>query len=273
MDYVQNEESIQISIIMATYNCEDTIIDAINSILHQSFTKWEFVICDDCSTDHTYRILESYQEQYPDKFFIIRNEYNSKLPYSLNRCLKMARGKYIARMDSDDISLPDRLQKQYDYLECHPEYHVVGCSMIRFDENGEYDKYEAVNNPNKYTLIKEVPFCHATIMMRKTTYDALDGYVVSKRTERGQDLDMWFRFYAKGFSGNNISEALYKVCEDRKAIKRRRIKYDIYLVQTRYIGFKLLGFPKSKYIYILKPIVSRIVPRKMKLYLRRTGRL
>lgn len=265
--------SIDVSVIMATYNCEKTVKAAIDSIISQTMTNWEFVICDDCSTDATYQILLSYKDAYPDRFKILRNDKNSKLPYSLNKCLENSRGKYIARMDADDVSMPTRLEKQLKYLNDYPEYAVCGTSMIRFDESGEYDKYEAVMNPDKNTLLTQVPFCHATIMMKKSVYDALNGYVVSKRTERGQDLDMWFRFFAKGFRGNNISEALYKVCEDRNAIKRRKLKYDLYMCQTRYLGFKELGFRKAQYVFVFKPLISRMIPRKMKLYLRRKGKI
>lgn len=258
----------KISVIMATYNCQNSVKQAIDSILQQTFTDWEFVICDDCSTDYTYDILQQYQKEYPEKFIILRNVHNSKLSYSLNQCLEHSRGEYIARMDGDDVSLPERFEKQLKYLESHSEYAVVGTSMIRFDEKSEYSVYHAVNNPDKYTLLREVPYCHATIMMRKTAYDALNGYTVAKRTERGQDADMWFRFYEKGFSGNNIQEPLYKVCEDRNAMKRRKLKYAIYVTQTRLIGFKRLHYPITKYYLAFRPIVSHFVPRKWKLWWR-----
>ncbi len=257
----------RVSVIMATYNCEDTLKRSIESILNQTYSDWEFVICDDCSTDSTYKILQEYKEKYPEKFLILRNEKNSKLPYSLNQCLAVASGEYIARMDADDVSLPERFEKQVAYLDAHSEHAVVGTSMVRFDENSDYDVYKAEKNPNRFTLYKRVPFCHATIMMRKSAYDALNGYVVSNRTERGQDLDLWFRFYAMGFEGNNLDEPLFKVLEDRNAIKRRKFKYSLYMTQTRYLGFKMLKYPISKWYLILTPIISDFVPRRLKLYM------
>lgn len=257
-----------ISIIMATFNCEDTLCTAIESIIMQTYQNWEFVICDDCSTDNTWNILQEYKIKYPEKFTLIRNNVNSKLPYSLNQCLNHSKGKYVARMDADDISLPERLEKQLKYLEEHSEYDVVGCSMIRFDESGDYDTYYAVEEPNKFTLLKEVPYCHATIMMRKRAYDAINGYTVSKRTERGQDLDLWFRFYEARFTGNNIHEPLYKVYEGRKAIKRRKFKFALYATLTKLIGFKKLHFPIYDYIYAFIPIISHFIPRNVKLFMR-----
>mgnify|MGYP003315936127 CR=1 FL=1 len=259
----------KVSVIMATYNCEDTIKEAIESIINQTYSNWELVICDDCSTDNTYNLLLEYKEKYPEKIVLIRNEKNSKLPCSLNRCLEKVTGEYIARMDGDDISTPERLEKQVEFLNNNPQYAVCGTDMVRFDETGEYGYYHSVTNPNKYTLLKEVPFCHATIMMRLEVYKDLNGYTVSDRTSRGQDVDLWFRFYSKGYEGNNIHIPLYKVREDKNYIRRGNIKNAWHVTQTRSIGFKLLDYPISKYYLIPLPIISYMVPRKLKLLRRK----
>jgi len=259
----------KISVIMATYNCCDTVRDSIESIINQTYENWEFVICDDCSEDDTFSILNEYSSRYPGKFIITRNEVNSKLPFSLNRCIEKATGDYIARMDADDISEPERFAEQVKFLEEHPEYSVVGTDMARFDENGIYSYYHSVNNPDRFTLLYEVPFCHATIMMRAEVYRQLGGYTVSPRTVRGQDVDLWYRFFAHGFSGNNIHSALYRVREDESALKRRTFKSSIYASQTRWIGFHLLNYPVWRYYLVIQPIISALLPRKLKLEIRR----
>lgn len=261
------EEKSKVSVIMAIFNCQDTLSEAIESIINQTYKNWEFIICDDCSTDNSYEIAKSYEKKYPNKFKVIKNSKNSKLSYSLNHCLKYANGKYIARMDGDDISLPQRFEKQVEILDKNLDIAVVGTSMMRFDENGDYSLYEALEKPNKLILKNEVPFCHATIMMRKKVYDKLNGYIVSKRTERGQDLDLWFRFYSKNFQGINLKEVLYRVREDRKAINRRKLKYAIYASQTKWLGFNLIQMPIKYYPFILYPIISYFIPRKLKLSL------
>lgn len=254
----------KVSVLMATYNAEKTLDVAIESVLNQTYQNWQFIICDDCSTDGTYNKLLEYKEKYPDKFIIIQNEKNSKLAYSLNHCLKYADGEYIARMDADDISLPERFSKQVEFLNSNPDIAVVGTSMIRFDENGDFGELKSYQNPDKYILKTAVPYFHATIMMRKEAMDEIGGYTVLKRTERGQDLDLWFKFYAKGFEGSNLEESLYKVREDRDAIKRRKLKYDICFVKTRLIGFKMLKFPFRWRIYAIKPVLSHFIPYKLK---------
>ena len=254
---------VRVSIIMATYNCEDTLKKSIDSILAQTYTDWEFVICDDCSTDGTLNILKEYEKQYPEKIIVIQNEVNSKLSFSLNHCLEVAKGAYIARMDGDDISVPERLEKQVRFLDEHPEYAVVSTAMTPFDENGTRPSRYMKPEPTKDDLVSRSPFAHATIMMRREAYDAVGGYTVSKRTTRGQDYDMWFRFFALGLKGYNMQEPLYLVLEDDKALKRRTFKTRCYEVQTKLKGYKLLHYPPQRYIYAFKPILTAVIPVKL----------
>lgn len=257
----------KISIITGIYNCSKTLPEAIESILNQTYSDWELILCDDGSVDDTYKVADSYRNRYPDKIKLIRNESNSGLPKTLNNCLSIADGEYIARMDGDDISLPDRFEKQVYFLETHPDIDCVGTGMIRFDENGDFDKVYPIENPDKFTL-KMYPLCyHATLMMKKECYDAIGGYQSLPRTIRCEDIDMWFRFASKGFRADNINECLYKVREDRNALKRRKFKYTINNVKTNLAGYKLLDYPASLYPFAIKPIVSHFIPYKLKVLL------
>lgn len=253
----------KVSIIMATYNCQDLLTISMDSILNQTYTDWEFIVCDDCSTDNTYMVLKEYECKYPEKIKVLKNDVNSKLSYSLNRCLQISKGKYIARMDADDVSLPERLTKQVEFLDEHPEFSVVGTAMIPFDEKGDRPVRYYKEIPDSSDMLRRSPFPHATIMMRKEAYDAVGGYTVSKRTARAQDYDMWFRFFELGLKGYNLQEPLYKVLEDDNAIKRRTLKSRCYEVQTKLIGYKKLNYPLYKYIFAFKPILSAIVPVKI----------
>ena len=130
-----------ITIIMSTYNCAATLPKALDSLLEQTYPHWELVACDDGSTDGSYAILQDYATRYPDKIRLLRNEENRGLPYSLNRCLAEAKTEYIARMDGDDISLPDRLAKQIAYLQAHPEVDMVGTAAIVSNGQEELARY------------------------------------------------------------------------------------------------------------------------------------
>lgn len=236
----------KISVIMSVYNCQATLREAIDSILAQTYENWEFVICNDASTDGTQAILDEYKSRFPDKFILIANEENKRLAFSLNRCLKYTTGEYVARMDGDDISVPERFEKEIDFLQTHPEYDLVGCAMQRFSkEGGMADIIGHPENVDKYSMRSGPPFCHATILTYKRVYDTLKGYTVAERTNRAQDYDLWFRFFAAGFTGYNLQEPLYLVREDMNAIRRRtfRVRWNAFKT-TRY-GYALLGFPKN----------------------------
>lgn len=234
----------KISIIMGIYNCSKTLPEAIDSILAQTYENWELIMCDDASTDDTYKIAEEYKNKYPEKIILIRNEKNSKLAFTLNHCLKYATGEFVARMDGDDISVPERFEKQIQFLKENPDIHLVGSSMQRFNEDGLHDIVSLPENVDKYILRTKSPFNHATILTYKYVYDELEGYTVAERTMRAQDMDLWFRFYHKGFVGVNLQEPLYLVREDENAIRRRTAKVRINAFKTARIGFKLLDYPK-----------------------------
>ncbi len=251
----------KISIIMGIYNCSETLPEAIESILAQTYENWELIMCDDCSTDDTYKVAEEYKNKYPDRIILVQNEKNSKLAFSLNHCLEMATGKYVARMDGDDIALPERFEKQVQFLNEHPDIHLVGTAMQRFDEDGLHDIHYPPEKVDRYTLRNRVPFCHATILTYKHVYDELNGYTVAERTVRGQDCDLWYRFFYKNFNGTNIMEPLYLVREDKNAIRRRTAKRRWYAYQTELIGYRLLNYPKRWLIRLtVMTFVKSITP-------------
>lgn len=253
----------KVSVIMGIYNCADTLGAAVDSIMNQTYENIELIMCDDGSSDNTYSEAEKYRDRYPEKITLLRNEKNMYLSATLNHCLEHATGYYVARMDADDISLPDRIEKQVVFLEQHPEYQLVGSSMILFDENGDGSILKRVEKPDKFALRYGTVFSHPTIMTYKSVYDALGGYTVSDRTVRGQDYDLWFRFYANGYKGYNIQEPLYRFREDINAIKRRTVKGRINNYRTTIIGFKLLKYPLAWYIRPTVELLKCFVPAKV----------
>lgn len=258
----------RVSVIMGIYNCENTLRAAIESILEQTYTDWELIMCDDASSDHTAEIAYEFVERYPDKVILLQNDANKKLAYSLNRCLERSKGEYIARMDADDLNLPTRYEKQVQFLDEHPEYAVVSCRAIIFDENGDRGIREKEGEPPKDCILTGLPFMHPTIMMRKSAYDLLGGYTVAKWTEKGQDANLWFKFTAAGLRGYTLGEPLYRYHESTSDLKRRTLKQAFYRSQNRYYGYKIINAPKRYYIFALKPILSALTPNFIKYYRR-----
>lgn len=208
-----------ISVVMSVYNGERYLVEAIDSILNQTYSDFEFIIINDCSTDKTAEILQSYNDA---RIKIINNDENLRLPASLNKGLRLAKGKYIARMDADDIALPDRFEKQISYLEKNQEVAVIGGSLIVFNEQeGEIYTQKADCNEllDKYYLIPS-PILHPTAMLRKSmTVD--EGYFYNEKYTSAQDYDLWLRI-AKKHKINNIADIVLKYRVHSNSISQQR---------------------------------------------------
>lgn len=259
----------RISVLMAIYNCADTLEEALDSLLAQTYQGFKVILCDDCSTDTTYEVAQKYISKYPDKFILIRNERNMKLPYSLNRCLELADTEYVARMDGDDISKPERFEKEIEFLDSNPEYALVSVPMIRFDENGifSHPKNTHLYSPTPKDFVHGSPFCHAPCVARTEVFKKVKGY--NEKIARGQDYDLWFRIYEAGFKGMNLADPLYMMRDDRNAIARRTLKSQLINAKTMSNGFRRLKLPFYYQVFALRPILVGLLPNFLYTYLHR----
>ena len=261
----------KVSILMSVYNCEKTVKKSIESIINQTFTDWEFIICDDGSKDNTYKILKEIARREP-RIVLVKNDKNRGLSYSLNHCLKFAKGIYCARMDGDDLCDSSRLKKQVEFLDNNEQYGFVSTRMTRFDENGTYQIPEPIESysPSEKDFIKGSPFCHAPVMIRKVAYDFVNGYRDIPQTLGVEDYDLWFRLYARGYKGYILQEPLYHMFDGRGAAKRRTFKRRLNEAWVRKEGYKKLKISLIYRIYILKPILLGFIPKFIyKKFLRR----
>lgn len=253
------DTSKKISILMGIYNCASTLNEAIDSIINQTYTNWEFIICDDGSTDNSYSIAKTY-EKGDSRFKVIKNKENKGLNATLNRCLKMASGEYIARMDGDDVSDPTRFQKEVEILNSYPEYAIVSTHMTTFDEGGDWGCIKTLEKPQINDFPTHVPmFCHAPCMIRKSAFIDVEGYTEEKKLLRVEDYHLWYKFYAKGYKGYNIQEPLYKMRDDRNALHRRTAQARFNGIYATFVGFKMLHLPKWMYIYAIKNAIVEVI--------------
>lgn len=254
------DETKKISILMGIYNCENTLREAIDSIVNQTYTNWKFIICDDGSSDKSFSIAKEYEQKDPDRFLVIKNKINMGLNATLNRCLSVADGDYIARMDGDDISVENRFEKEVDILNKHPEYAIVSSNMITFDENGEWGCIITLETPQRRDFPTQVPmFCHAPCMIRKEAFMDVEGYTEDPHLLRVEDYHLWYKFYAKGYRGYNIQEPLYKMRDDRNALHRRTPSARINGIYATFLGFKMLKLPVWMYIYAIKNAMVELI--------------
>ena len=257
----------KISVIMGIYNCAKTLPEAIESLLNQTYTDWKLIMCDDGSSDDTYTLAKEYQDKYPDRIIVIKNEKNMGLNYTLNHCLKYANGVYIARMDADDLCSADRFEKEVEFLDSNLEYSIVSTEMEYFDESGTWGRSNSKEYPQKEDFAAGTPFCHAPCMVRKEAYDSVEGYSVDKKLLRVEDYHLWIKMYSKGFKGANIKEPLYQMRDDRNATNRRKYRYRINEAYVRYLAIKKLNLKKKNYIYVLRPLIVGMLPTFLYEYL------
>lgn len=250
----------KISVIMGIYNCADTLSEALNSLLTQTFQDFEVIMCDDGSADSTLQIAQQYVDMYPEKFVLLKNDKNLGLNKTLNKCLAVAKGEYIARMDGDDISLPTRFEKEISALEQHPDFALVSTAMIHFDEGGDWKTSKVIEYPTKMDFIKHSPFFnHATCIIKKSVFLEVGGYSEDKRTLRFEDCNLWYKIYAHGYKGFNLKEPLYKMRDDAKAFKRRTFQSRLNSIYVQFTGYKMNKMPLYAYLYIVKNFVKNIV--------------
>lgn len=259
----------RISVIIGIYNCAKTLAEALDSLYAQTYQNFKIILCDDGSTDNTYQVAKEYANNHTN-IILIQNEQNMGLNYTLNHCLKYADTEYTARMDGDDISLPTRFEKEIEYLDAHPDISIVSCPMIHFDENGiyKYGKTRAAY-PQKKDFIHSTPFCHAPCLVRTNALKKVGGYSVDKKLIRVEDYHLWFKMYAAGYCGHNLSEHLYKMRDDRNATSRRSLKNRLNEVYVKFIGYRMLGLPIYYYIFTIKPLLIWLLPTPIYTYLHR----
>lgn len=260
----------RISVIMGIYNCAPTLAEALDSLLAQTYQGFKVIMCDDGSTDNTVEVAQTYVDRYPGKFILIRNERNLKLAATLNHCLEYVDTEYVARMDGDDISLPERFEKEIQFLDSHPDTAIVSCPMIYFDEDGDFRIGKGKGHyPAKDDFVNGTPFCHAPCMVRAEAYRAVGGYSVDPRLLRVEDYHLWFKMYAKGFKGYVLSEPLYKMRDDRDAVARRTWRNRLNEVHVRNIGYRMLDIPWYKRLYKFRPILVGLLPSPIYKFLHR----
>lgn len=214
----------EISVIMSVYNGERFLANSIESVLNQTFTNFEFLIIDDCSTDKSAEIIRQYSTT-DNRIKYLKNKQNIGLTKSLNKALQIAQGKYIARMDADDISLPERFRKQYNFLEKNQNTFLIGGWAIKIDEKAiETDvmKTRTSFNQLKKWLPKMNSFIHSTIMFRHEK-----NIFYREKFVYAQDYDFYLNLLSQNKMLCNLPEILikYRETSDSISIKNKLPQY------------------------------------------------
>lgn len=251
-----------ISVIIGAYNAEKTIERAISSILNQTYTDYEIIICDDASTDKTLEILLNMYKNIKNMTVLI-NSVNCGLAYCLNKCLRLCKGEFVARMDCDDVSYPQRFDKQLNFLLRNKYIAFVGCGANFVWADKIFRKICYPEFPTVTDLCRRNTFIHPTVIFRKAELLSVNGYCIEKYALRCEDYDLFFRLYANKLYGANLPEILFNYTENPFDTSKHTLDSRINEYIVRKIGFKSLKAPNKYKCYIYLPLLLAIIPKKI----------
>ncbi len=252
----------KISVIMGVYNCKniDALYRSVQSIIDQTYKNWEFVICNDGSTDNTLKILKDVAAL-DKRIKIVGYKENKGLANALNYCLNFSKGKYIARMDADDIASPYRFEKQIQFLETHKNFAFVGSIANVFNENGIWGILKMPEYPQKEDFLWNIPFIHPSMIFRKEVLLKIKGYSTEDINKRCEDYTLVMDLYSNGFKGYNFQEPLIDYYLENGTKKYRPMKDRIAEAKVRYIGYRKNKILLKGLLYIIKPLLIGLIPQ------------
>ena len=259
----------RISVVMPAYNAEKYIGEAIESILQQTFSDFEYIIIDDGSTDRTWEIIQEYAQK-DERIVIIQNKENLQISATLNKGIQMARWEYIARMDADDISMPERFEKQIAFLDDNPDVGIVWWVMQLFNQkwNIWIRKYYVTDAEIRKHLFFFSPFCHPSIMMRTELVRTVWGYDLDM--VYAEDYDLYFKLGTKAQFAN-LSETVlqYRVSDDWITASRlREMEIKTMLVRKRAVEKYWYSMRLVDKVYLfLQKLSAFFIRGKARIYL------
>ncbi|MCC8028895.1 MAG: glycosyltransferase [Lachnospiraceae bacterium] len=261
------KSGIKISVLMSVYNPENRQIffEAVQSIISQTFQDWEMILYDDGS-EEPYIPLIREAAVLDRRFRYCRSEENRGLAQAMNICCGMAGGRYLARMDADDYSMPGRLQSMYEFLEDHPEYDWVGCNTELIRGDGIWARRVMPQAPDRKDFLRYSPYIHPSVVFRREVLTESGGY---RPMRRGEDYELFMRLHASGRRGYNLQEFYFRYREDDNTYRHRKYRYQIEEVRIRKEGFQSLGILNIKTgRCVIKPLIVGLIPRGLLLHIK-----
>lgn len=260
-----------ISVLMGVYyrKADTALLErSVRSILEQTFVNFEFLICDDGSTTEAVSLLEDLAAE-DSRIRLIREGTLFSLPQKLNACLAAARGRYYARMDDDDWSVPQRFEKQLRALEENSEVAFVGSNVLLWRDGSCVGSRELPPRPTVQDFLFVQPFIHPSLVFRAETLRAVGGYSEDSHCILCEDYDLLLRMYARGYWGINLTDELLCYTVPAPSEHRRKMKYRFNESVTRYHRFRELKLLPKALPYVLKPVVVGLLPGQLVQWLKK----
>lgn len=253
-----------VSVIMPVYNACGYLVESLDSICNQSITNWELICINDASTDNSLAILKQYQKQ-DKRIKIYSNSVKMGISYSLNKAIGIAKGTYIARMDADDVSLPQRFEKQITLLKENPRLVACGGQAVMIDNKSAVFAYKSFPQDPKtlYNMIMSVVPIQHPILMAKA--EVLKNYRYNENEKTAEDVDMLFCLLSKG-DISNVNTIVYKYRKTDRSNGYHNVKKTFYItLRSRLVAIFKHGYrptPKGILISLLQCIMVTLLPSK-----------
>ncbi|MGA2295922.1 MAG: glycosyltransferase [FCB group bacterium] len=254
-----------VSVVMPVYKEPEPVLrKSIDSILNQTFMDFEFIIVLDAPDNlDAIKLIEDYSKN-EKRIKLLFNEKNLGVSATLNRGIKEAKGKYIARQDADDESLPDRLEKQVSAFLYAPDIDVIGTAIEYIDEKNNI----LMERFYKEEVGKEIkrfnPVAHPSLMLKKDLFEKFGLYDESILSKHVEDYDLWLRFYLGGVKFKNINQILYKYYQGKENIKSKNTKRQLFnTIKLKWRYRHSLKFGIGEYIYIFMEFLVYMLPAFM----------
>lgn len=233
---------------------------SVRSILAQTYTNLEFLICQNGSSEAACRFLEALAAE-DSRLQLIDGTGANTLAQKLNRCIQSARGYWVARMDDDDFSEPERLEHQMSYLLQHPECAFVGCQVRLVQEGREIEPRHLPERPDLHDFLFTQPYIHPTLVFRKEALDTVNGYCEAARCVGCEDYDLLLRLYGHGCSGVNLKHVYFSYTVPPARAGNRTFRMRCNEMRTRFVLFRRLGLLPQAFPYVVKPVLVGLLPK------------
>lgn len=256
---------MDLSVVMAVYNQAETLPAAVNSVLDQSFSDFNFVIVDDHSSDETPLLLRRLAGK-DKRIRIITNSRHLGLTKSLNVGWRQAKTKFIARMDADDIALPERLKRQREYLLSHPKIALLGTAVNLIDTASRPLKVKQLPaSPEKIRrqILSGCPFIHSTWMLPRSVLVEFDGY--NEDFPFAQDYELALRIVSRYPAANLLDPLIRYRVNSPSAISLKQLKRQERLaLKARFLALAKFGYSRTESWRLVKPLLSFAFPKAIK---------
>ena len=251
----------KVSVIMAVYNTENFLKEAIESILWQDFKDFEFIIIDDASSDWSFEILSKYASL-DQRIKLFKNDINQGISYTRNRLISLSSTNYIATQDSDDVSMKNRLSLCFDFLSTNSDYSAVSGNTFIIDETGKFLGKRNYSDNIAYRILKKSPLANPASLFRKDIFLKLWGY--QEGLNYGEDYDLWLKMYVQWYKLKNLPYDLACIRLRKGQTKSSKIKETLKntlsLQKNALLKYKLIPSYSDRIYWFFENILYYLIP-------------